>query len=204
MVVAFQKYTDRFLAKTLLPFIPLWISPNQVSMARIFCIPPIFYLLITENYLAGFIIFSIAALTDALDGAMARTRDRVTELGKFLDALADKGLIFLVAFIFIPKYFGWILLILIGFLELLNAFMAYRSRKKNKIKSWRQLGWKNKDVCSMPRFWNDFYRLILYSFLLAKISRGFAVCQSNFYFSRVLLLSQNQRRSLARLTIYRL
>lgn len=125
-----QKYSDAFLARTLLPFIPRFVSPNQVSWVRILSLPFIYFLLVGENYGLGLFIFSIAALTDALDGAMARVRNQETETGKVLDAMADRGLIALVAFIFIPKYFGWGLLTVMAVLEIFNVAMAYRSKKK--------------------------------------------------------------------------
>jgi len=61
-------------------------------------------------------IFIIAALTDSLDGYIARSRKQVTNLGKFMDPLADKllvttALIVLVEFKMIP---GWITIIIIS------------------------------------------------------------------------------------------
>lgn len=126
----FQKYSDNFINATLLPFISRKVTPNQVSWLRIASIPFIYYLLINESYTWGFIVFSIAALTDALDGAMARKRDQETELGKVLDAVADRGLIGLMALIFIPKYFGWNLLFIMIILEVLNGAMAQISKKR--------------------------------------------------------------------------
>ena len=125
----FQKYSDKFLEKTFLPFFPRWMTPNQVSYLRIASMPFIFYFLLKEAYITGFIIFIIAALTDAVDGAMARTRNQITETGKVLDAVADRGLIFLVAIIFIPRIFGWTILVLMAILEGFNALMARRSSK---------------------------------------------------------------------------
>lgn len=127
-MINFQKYSDDLIEATILPAIPNRITPNQITWLRIASLPIIFYLLFKEHYLSGLIIFSLAALTDAVDGAMARKRNQITESGKVLDAVADRGLITLVAFIFVPKYFGWELLIGIMLLEILNAFMSYRWR----------------------------------------------------------------------------
>jgi phosphatidylglycerophosphate synthase len=137
--VDFQKYSDRFIAATLLPFIPSAVTPNQVSWSRIISLPFIYILLATGNYAWGLVLFAIAALTDALDGAMARTRDQVTETGKVLDAVADRGLIALVAILLVPEFFGWALLVALACTEVLNAAMAYRSRKrvgKNPGANW--------------------------------------------------------------------
>ncbi len=98
-MVWFQEVSDRALERTLLPFIPARISPNQISWLRILSLPFIYYCLATQLYLPGFVLFTVAALTDALDGAMARTRNRVTEAGKVLDAVADRGLIGVVAIV---------------------------------------------------------------------------------------------------------
>ena len=118
--MSLQKFFDNLIAATILPFIPKRMTPNQVTALRILALPFIFYLLTKESYGWGLAIFTIAALTDAVDGAMARKRDQITDLGKVLDAIADKGLIILAAVIFIPKFFGWALLGPVTVLEVLN------------------------------------------------------------------------------------
>ena len=69
---------------------------NKITIARIFIIPIFIIFLLGEfsysNYLAA-IIFIIAASTDSMDGYIARKRNKVTNLGKFMDPLADKLLI---------------------------------------------------------------------------------------------------------------
>jgi CDP-diacylglycerol---glycerol-3-phosphate 3-phosphatidyltransferase len=125
-----QRFSDNLIATTILPIIPSGVTPNQVTWVRIISLPFIFYLLKTESYLWGLIIFSLSALTDAIDGAMARKRGQITETGKVLDAVADRGLITLVALVFIPKYFGWRLFLMLMALEALNAAMAYRWKRK--------------------------------------------------------------------------
>lgn len=69
--------------------------PNKLTVARI-VLAPIFLLLLTiefpfHNLIAG-VVFGIAAFTDMLDGKIARKHGLITNLGKFLDPLADKML----------------------------------------------------------------------------------------------------------------
>lgn len=71
--------------------------PNKITLTRIFMIPvfvAVFFITaIPCNYLLAAIIFAVAAFTDALDGHIARSRGLVTNLGKFLDPIADKVLV---------------------------------------------------------------------------------------------------------------
>ncbi len=70
--------------------------PNTITLIRIAMIPLIMLFLllpIPGKYLISAILFVAAAATDGLDGHIARSRNLVTTLGKFLDPLADKLLI---------------------------------------------------------------------------------------------------------------
>jgi CDP-diacylglycerol--glycerol-3-phosphate 3-phosphatidyltransferase len=80
--------------------------PNLLTFSRLLLIP-IFVLLFSqptpERSLAAATVFGIAAITDLLDGYLARRRSEVTRLGRLLDPIADKllvisGLILLVEF----------------------------------------------------------------------------------------------------------
>jgi len=69
--------------------------PNKLTVLRI-VLAPVFLLLLTiefpfHNLVAG-LVFGAAAFTDMLDGNIARSRGLITNLGKFLDPLADKML----------------------------------------------------------------------------------------------------------------
>jgi CDP-diacylglycerol--glycerol-3-phosphate 3-phosphatidyltransferase len=70
--------------------------PNKITILRILLIPIFIVLLYVKvryiDYIAA-LVFIILALTDALDGYMARKRKEVTRLGKLIDPLADKLLI---------------------------------------------------------------------------------------------------------------
>lgn len=81
--------------------------PNKITIARILMLPLFMWVMIVPDwgtiellgieldaaYFVGTIIFSIAAATDAVDGYLARKNKQVTNLGKFLDPLADKLLV---------------------------------------------------------------------------------------------------------------
>lgn len=67
--------------------------PNMISIIRIVLVVPVVYLLWHENYQMALILFIIAGLSDALDGFLAKRYDWTSQLGSFLDPLADKLLL---------------------------------------------------------------------------------------------------------------
>ena len=71
--------------------------PNRITLSRIFMIPvfaALFLLtVIPYNYFWAAIVFIVASCTDFIDGHIARKRGLVTNLGKFLDPIADKVLV---------------------------------------------------------------------------------------------------------------
>jgi CDP-diacylglycerol--glycerol-3-phosphate 3-phosphatidyltransferase len=88
-----QKTIDSFIDKIFLRFIPRSVRPNQVTVIRFILTPIVYALLIQHSYYWALLIFVIAASTDFIDGAMARTRNQITDLGKVIDPIADKLLI---------------------------------------------------------------------------------------------------------------
>lgn len=64
--------------------------PNLVSVIRLLIIPLILWLYFSERIWLAVIMVAVSALTDALDGYIARHYDQITPLGKVLDPLADK------------------------------------------------------------------------------------------------------------------
>ena len=70
--------------------------PNSLTLVRIFLIPLLVVVLLTKfdgKELVGAAIFGVAALTDWLDGFLARRRKQVTTFGQLMDPLADKLLV---------------------------------------------------------------------------------------------------------------
>jgi cardiolipin synthase len=64
--------------------------PNFITIARIFMVPAIVWLLFAEAYQPAFFLFLLAGLSDALDGFVAKQFNQRSELGAYLDPLADK------------------------------------------------------------------------------------------------------------------
>lgn len=79
--------------------IPNFITPNFITVARLLFVPVGIYTLFknggndpTWQYIS-WVVFLTLALSDILDGNLARSRNSITELGKFLDPVADKVMI---------------------------------------------------------------------------------------------------------------
>lgn len=64
--------------------------PNILSIIRFILIPFIYISVISRHFLTALIIFTISAITDVLDGFIARKFNYITDFGKLIDPLADK------------------------------------------------------------------------------------------------------------------
>lgn len=67
--------------------------PNALSFLRIFFVPAFIWLVLDGEMEEALWLFIIAGITDGLDGFIAKRFDMVTELGKYLDPVADKLLL---------------------------------------------------------------------------------------------------------------
>jgi cardiolipin synthase len=70
--------------------------PNLLTLSRIVAVPLVvgtFYLPAPTGPWLGCVIFSLAGVTDWLDGKLARAWEQQSELGRFLDPIADKLLV---------------------------------------------------------------------------------------------------------------
>ncbi|MEO2168544.1 MAG: CDP-alcohol phosphatidyltransferase family protein, partial [bacterium] len=78
------------------PRASLWSTPNLLSLGRVAFTPVMIWLLTFPGRAISALVaslFLLASLTDWLDGYLARRDGTITNLGKFLDPLADKVLI---------------------------------------------------------------------------------------------------------------
>jgi cardiolipin synthase (CMP-forming) len=67
--------------------------PNLITLARLLLVPLTVGLIISDAYGAAFVTFVIAGVSDGVDGYLARRFNWRTELGAYLDPLADKALL---------------------------------------------------------------------------------------------------------------
>ena len=67
--------------------------PNTLTLGRIVLVPLIVWLIITHQMQAAFLLFLLAGLSDAADGFLAKRFGWNSELGAYLDPIADKALL---------------------------------------------------------------------------------------------------------------
>jgi CDP-diacylglycerol--glycerol-3-phosphate 3-phosphatidyltransferase len=105
-------------------------------------VPIFLVILLTElenKEIFAFIIFLVASITDAVDGYFARKLNQITELGKFLDPLADKLLIVaaLLALLYLDYVAAWVAAVIILREIFITAFRFYFMVKETTFSaSW--------------------------------------------------------------------
>lgn len=97
--------------------------PNKLTLLRVILIPVFivfFYVNFSGHYFVALAVFGIASFTDYLDGHIARKYNLITNLGKFLDPVADKVLVSSALIVmltvneFFCAYLGWWAIIVAG------------------------------------------------------------------------------------------
>ncbi|HEY4479763.1 MAG TPA: CDP-alcohol phosphatidyltransferase family protein [Candidatus Paceibacterota bacterium] len=125
---------DLIIKKTLLWAVPQWVKPNWITVLRFMTIPVVLYLLVAEYYWSSIILFTISAFSDAVDGAIARTRNLITDWGKVYDPFADKLLIGTVTAIIVTRYISPYLAMVILVIDLLLIINAlYKKNVQHKV-----------------------------------------------------------------------
>ncbi|WP_186417436.1 CDP-alcohol phosphatidyltransferase family protein [Bosea sp. CS1GBMeth4] len=67
--------------------------PNLITIARLILVPLVIVMIVNARWDAAFVLFVAAGVSDAIDGFIARRFDMRSELGAYLDPVADKALI---------------------------------------------------------------------------------------------------------------
>ncbi|MDB4877698.1 MAG: pgsA [Gemmatimonadetes bacterium] len=133
--------------------------PNALTVARIAATPLIAVLPIANSWtlrMTAFVLFALAAITDYIDGHLARSRKQETDLGRLLDPLADKLLLlgtFIPMFILAPQFpfvtpFGnvglpwWVVAIVIGREAFMTVYRQAAARRGVVISAIGPAKWK--------------------------------------------------------------
>ena len=131
--------------------------PNYITLGRIVVVPLLVVVLLTpeadrwfgiSGYALAIVIFLIAALTDIVDGQIARRRNQVSTLGKFLDPIADKLLISAALIVLVEKHLApsWVVVIIIGREFIITGLRSVaasegviiQAQNLGKLKMWAQ------------------------------------------------------------------
>jgi len=111
--------------------------PNLITILRILLVPIFIIYMINDRALGSLIIFVIASVSDALDGFIARVSHKKSDLGAYLDPLADKILL-IAAYItlavlkMIPSWLA-VLIISRDVIILLGVLVLYLNRHPVKV-----------------------------------------------------------------------
>jgi cardiolipin synthase len=106
--------------------------PNLLSLIRLFLLPVFFVLLVKyENNVLAFIVLLVAALTDLIDGSVARATHTVSKLGQLLDPFVDRVFIVvgIIAIFVAGRVPLWILVLLLGRDACMLVLTVYQKRR---------------------------------------------------------------------------
>lgn len=105
----------------------------MITVLRFLTIPFVLYFLYMGNYDVGIPLFLFSALTDALDGSLARIRKQITDWGTLYDPVADKLLISTVVLLIVVKHINIIFGLLIVMIESIIVFVGYYRKSAGTI-----------------------------------------------------------------------
>jgi CDP-diacylglycerol--glycerol-3-phosphate 3-phosphatidyltransferase len=115
----------------MLPLVKLFpraVRPNHLTAFRLICTPFVALAFLWGEIAIGMMLFAFAALSDLLDGTMARYRNQITAWGVFFDPFADKFLILVTLLTFIIRFVPSVLIVLILIMEM-SVFFGGLTRR---------------------------------------------------------------------------
>ena len=112
--------------------------PNRLTMMRIILVPFMVLFMLVHDipyaYVWALIIFVLASLTDMLDGKIARSRNLITDFGKFLDPIEDKILVISAMVCMIPDgYCHPLIVIVVLFREFIVSSLRLIAASQNVV-----------------------------------------------------------------------
>ena len=135
-------FYDAFLAKTLLWVFPRSLKPNALTLLRILLTPGLVLVVWMEWWHIAIPFFIFTALTDVVDGTLARTRKQITTWGTVADPVADKFLIGSVMIVFVAREINAAFAIIILTIECFIILAAYIRHKR--IGTYISANWAGK------------------------------------------------------------
>jgi cardiolipin synthase len=112
--------------------------PNTLTVFRFLLVPVFLAFLLNGLIMQALVTFILAGLTDALDGAIARMTDSMTELGAIMDPLADKALVLtaLITLTAMGRLSVWLTLTVLvrDIVVISGSFVIYKRRYKVKVR----------------------------------------------------------------------
>lgn len=173
IIASIQQGVDKFWQKTIIRILPITVTPNALSWIRLSLVPVVLVSIFLGFYWLGLILFAIIALTDSLDGALARLRNQITPLGLILDPLADKLLIIGTWLFFLPLYPFPELIIYLTLFELIVIILGFiwiKILKQTAVPA--NLWGKLKMVCQSLGTVAIFFWLITWNDIILYVSSG--------------------------------
>lgn len=114
--------------------------PNFLTIIRFILIPFIFITVIYKHFLTTLILFTISAITDVLDGFIARKFNYITDIGKLIDPLADKltqiSLLLALAILGILPWWIFIIVFIKEFVMVTSASVLYSKKDVVVYSKW--------------------------------------------------------------------
>ena len=99
--------------------------PNFISLLRIISIPLIAMLVARHEMVSALVVLALSAVSDGLDGLIARSFNQVSKIGQILDPIADRLLIFCsILALGIAGIIPWWMLIVVGLRDLIMAILV--------------------------------------------------------------------------------
>ena len=169
--------------------------PNKLTLARILIVPLFVFFVATKTptyQWIALVLFILASITDMLDGRIARSRNLVTDFGKFMDPIADKLLVMsaLVMLVEQNRMPGWVCMLMLAREFAVSGFRLVASTKGKviaagiwgKLKTITQMVYISMALLLIPMYeidrdihdvWHVATQVIMYVSMLLTLWSGF-------------------------------